>query len=174
MTNRTINGELATTDDAPDPGGRPSDYRAEYADQARKLCKLGAIDEELADFFEVSTRTIHRWKSKHPKFGKAIKVGKVRADERVKMALYRRAVGFFTKETRVMQFQGVPVYAEVDIEVYPDVRACQLWLVNRQDWRMSHRQDSDIENTPEPTSIQVEIVDGRLPAPEEGPGAESD
>jgi hypothetical protein len=163
MTNRTINGELAEQEGGP---GRPSDYRPEYADQARKLCKLGAIDEELADFFEVTVRTIHRWKSKHKEFGKAVRVGKGRADERVKMALYRRAVGYFTKETKVFQFQGVPVYAEVDVEVPPDVRAATTWLVNRQGWRMGNATGGEIDDGPEPTAITVEVVNARLRPPE--------
>lgn len=32
--------------------GRPTKYRPEFAEQARKLCLLGATDKELADFFE--------------------------------------------------------------------------------------------------------------------------
>jgi hypothetical protein len=32
--------------------GRPSLYRDEFAEQARKLCLLGATDRDLAEFFE--------------------------------------------------------------------------------------------------------------------------
>lgn len=32
--------------------GRPSDYKDSFPDQARKLCCLGATDQELADFFD--------------------------------------------------------------------------------------------------------------------------
>lgn len=32
--------------------GRPSSYQPEYAEQARKLCLLGATDQEIADFFD--------------------------------------------------------------------------------------------------------------------------
>ena len=42
--------------------GRPTKYKAEYAEQARKLCLLGATDMEMADFFEVSEFTINKWK----------------------------------------------------------------------------------------------------------------
>jgi len=166
MNNLTINGEAERTDQD-EQGGRPSGYRAEYADQARKLCKLGAIDDDLADFFDVSTRTIHRWKARYNDFNKAVRAGKGRADQRVKMALYRRAVGCFTTETKVMQFQGEPVYAEIETEILPDVRACQLWLVNRLGWRMSPQGGGEIEDGPEPSSVLVEIVDGRLPPPAE-------
>lgn len=42
-------------------GGRPSKYREEYADQARKLCLLGATDADLASFFEVNEDTVNEW-----------------------------------------------------------------------------------------------------------------
>lgn len=153
----TINGKT----------GRQSTYKPEYAEQARKLCKFGAIDEELAEFFEVSIRTIHRWKLEFKDFGRALKVGKKRADDRVKRALYQRAVGFDQTETKVMQFQGEPVYAEYQAYYPPDVRAIQAWLVNRCGWRMSHQAGLEFEDQPEPTAIKVEIVDGRLPPPAE-------
>jgi hypothetical protein len=37
--------------------GRPTLYKPEYAEQARKLCQLGATNPNLADFFNVSRRT---------------------------------------------------------------------------------------------------------------------
>lgn len=48
--------------------GRPSAYKPEYAEQARKLCLLGHTDAELASFFEVSEQTINAWKHAHPDF----------------------------------------------------------------------------------------------------------
>ena len=33
--------------------GRKSEYREEYAEQALKLCLLGATDKEIAEFFSV-------------------------------------------------------------------------------------------------------------------------
>ncbi len=35
------------------PAGRPSKFKDEYIEQARKLAALGATDQEIADFFEV-------------------------------------------------------------------------------------------------------------------------
>jgi hypothetical protein len=51
--------------------GRPSDYKPEFADQAAKLCRLGATDQEIADFFGKDERTINRWKIDHPDFCQA-------------------------------------------------------------------------------------------------------
>ena len=45
--------------------GRPTDYKPEYAEQAAKLCALGATDNDLADFFGVSEQTIYTWRKKY-------------------------------------------------------------------------------------------------------------
>jgi hypothetical protein len=42
--------------------GRPPAYKPEFADQAAKLCRLGATDAEIAAFFEKDQRTINRRK----------------------------------------------------------------------------------------------------------------
>ena len=48
--------------------GRPSKYQPSFNARAEKLCRLGATDKDLADFFEVSEMTINNWKLKHPAF----------------------------------------------------------------------------------------------------------
>ena len=53
--------------------GRPTRYKQEYAEQALKLCRLGAKDSELADFFQVSEQTINAWKKAHPEFLESLK-----------------------------------------------------------------------------------------------------
>ena len=62
------------------PAGRPSQYKAEYCEQAYKLCLLGATDVQLADFFGVSEQTLNTWKQKHPKFLESLRAGKDEAD----------------------------------------------------------------------------------------------
>jgi transposase len=41
--------------------GRPTLYKAENAELARKFCMLGATNEDLAKCFEVSRSTIDHW-----------------------------------------------------------------------------------------------------------------
>jgi hypothetical protein len=45
------------------PGGRPNKFKPEYIEQARKLCKFGHTDPELAEFFGVHLQTINNWKA---------------------------------------------------------------------------------------------------------------
>ena len=53
--------------------GRPTKYKAEFAEQAYKYCLLGADDKKLAYLFEVSESTINQWKKDHKDFSEAIK-----------------------------------------------------------------------------------------------------
>ena len=119
------------------PAGRPSDYREEFAEQARKLCELGATDFELADFFGVDTRTIYRWRNEREEFCQAAKLGKDAADIRVERALYNRAVGYTFESEKVFNYQGEIIRADTLEHVAPDPGAALNWLKNRQPdkWR---------------------------------------
>jgi hypothetical protein len=124
------------------PAGRPSEYTEETAEQAQKLCLMGATDMELADFFEVSVRTIHRWKNSHEEFCHALKVGKEIADDRVERSMYQKAVGYAFVEQqafRVKVPEGGEKVEVVDVERHApaDTTAGIFWLKNRRkdDWR---------------------------------------
>jgi hypothetical protein len=116
--------------------GRPTKYKAEFARQAAKLCTLGATDKELADFFEVNELTINRWKISQPGFCKSLKVGKQHADERVKSALYHRALGYSHPEDDIRTLARGDGISEIVItptvkHYPPDTTACIFWLKNR-------------------------------------------
>jgi hypothetical protein len=128
------------------PGGRPSKYQSTFASQAAKLCDLGATDEDLADFFSVSVRTIARWKSQHEEFCQALKGDKAQADDRVERSLYQRAVGYTydSEEVRVLR-DGTVVRVPTRTHVPPDTTAMIFWLKNRRPdlWRDKH----EVEHT---------------------------
>lgn len=117
--------------------GRPTDYRPEYAEQAKKLCALGATDMELADFFEVDTRTIYRWRNTHEAFCQAVRAGKEKADERVERSFYNRAVGYTYESEKIFHYQGGITRAPYLEHVPPDPGAAFNWLKNRKpdEWR---------------------------------------
>lgn len=119
------------------PVGRPSLYDAAFPDQARKLCRLGATDKELADFFGVDVATIGRWKLQHAGFREALKDGKEVADAEVADRLYQRALGFSHREDKILQHNGVPVIVPTVRHYPPDTVACIFWLKNRRPdlWR---------------------------------------
>lgn len=75
------------------PMGRPSQFKPEYIEQVEKLCRMGATDPEMAEFFSVSIETIYNWREKHADFLDAIKRGRVEADMKVAQSLYDKAIG---------------------------------------------------------------------------------
>lgn len=117
--------------------GRPSLYRAEYAERAATLAINGATDAELADEFGVDVKTIPRWRAKYPEFREAVRYGKEHADERVERSLYHRAVGFEMDTVKIGFFEGSPIFAEHREYYPPDTNAAKLWLMNRKpdEWR---------------------------------------
>lgn len=123
--------------------GRPSSYLAEYADQAKKLCALGATDAELADFFQVDVRTIYRWKHEHEEFCQALIVGKDALDERVERSLYQRAVGYSFNSEKIFHYQGTITRAETIEHVSPDAGAAMSWLKNRKGDKWRDKQDHE-------------------------------
>lgn len=122
-------------------GGRPTKYREEYAGQVYKLCLLGAIDEELADFFEVSVQTIHNWTDAHPEFLEARKKGKEAADARVAEALFHRALGYQHQAVKIMSYEGSSWEHEYVKRYPPDTAAAFIWLKNRQPDKWRDKQE---------------------------------
>jgi hypothetical protein len=129
------------------PRGRPSAYKSAFAEQAEKLCRLGATDADLAEFFKVSTQTISAWSNRYPEFLHARKAGKDEAGDRIERSLYHRAVGYTFDSEKVFQFQGKVVRAKTREHIPPDVIACIFWLKNRRPelWRDKH----DVEHSGE-------------------------
>lgn len=141
---------------------RPTDYRQEYAEQARKLCLLGFTDKQLAVFFGVNESTINRWKQKYPEFCKSIKSGKVVADAQVAESLFNRATGIEVTEVEVRDDGKKKVKRVTKKHIPPDPTAQIFWLKNRQPelWR----DKPTVENSAQeavPVQIIVQTVDAR-------------
>jgi hypothetical protein len=132
-------------------GGRPSDYRAQYSEEAREQTLAGATDADLAKYFGVADSTLALWKKKHAGFSEAIRAGKEGAQGKVAGALFKAAVGYDRTVEKVVD--GVVVACK---EFVPgDVQAMKYFLNNRRhrDWR----------NDPE-VSLEVNNQTLRLPA----------
>jgi hypothetical protein len=127
------------------PGGRPSKYQDTFPAQAAKLCRLGATDAELADFFGVSEQTINTWKKEHPQFLEALNEGKTQADARVVASLFSRATGYSHPDTHVSVYEGVPTLTPITKHFPPDVTACIFWLKNRNP--AAWRDRSEVEHS---------------------------
>jgi hypothetical protein len=146
--NKQVAAEVSTV-------GRPSKYDPLYCEQVEKLCKLGATDKELAEFFVISESTLNLWKVEHAEFSEAVKRGKILADAEVAFSFHKRATGY--KYDEVTYEKIGPGEDKVEVgesgmeeikqdlfkkkivtkEVPPDAGAGLNWLKNRQKdkWR---------------------------------------
>lgn len=126
--------------------GRPARWDYRNIAVAKTLSQLGATDLEVAQAFDVNIRTIHRWKLNHSEFREALEVGKDLANKRVEESLYKRAVGYTIDTEKVIVVQGEVHRIEIMEHYPPDVKACEIWLRNR-----------DPENWRTPTNLKVDV-----------------
>jgi len=125
--------------------GREPEYREEYAVQAMKVCRLGATDEELADFFEISPVTLSRWQRAHPEFRESVKRGKIVADFEVTNRLFTRACGYSCKAVKIFTHKGTVTGRVEYLKHYPpNTRACIFWLTNRRPDLWSNKVHVDV------------------------------
>lgn len=122
---------------------RPTKYKKEFAEQARKLCLLGATDKSLAEFFEVTESTINKWKLEHNEFSESIKKGKEIADAEVASKLFHRATGYEHKEDDIRAVNGEIVITPTVKHYAPDTTAAIFWLKNRQKDNWRDKQDHE-------------------------------
>lgn len=144
-------------------GGRRTQYRAEYAEWALKLAKLGATDTDLAAAFEVSEVTINNWKKAHPEFSLALKKGKAFADAEVADKLFQRAIGYSHPDTHISNFQGVIMVTPITKHYPPDPTSMIFWLKNRRPdlWR-DKPEPGDDDADVRPVKVEISVKDARI------------
>lgn len=122
-------------------------YREEFAEQAFKLCLLGASDAQVADFFHVSRESIDNWKRRYPAFAEGMARGKTEADANIAKSLYHRAMGYSHPAVKIFlpKDSREPVYAHYTEYYPPDTYAASFWLKNRQGWAWKEKQE--VEHT---------------------------
>lgn len=133
----------------------PSSYRADYAEQARKLCLLlGADDQELARFFDVPLDMLCEWLAAVPEFAAAVRAGRTLADADVADRLHRRALGYTHEAVRIFSHQGKALEVAYTEHYPPDTAACLFWLKSRQPDRWRERSEDD---QPKPAEMMASL-----------------
>lgn len=141
------------------PAGRPTDYKPEFAQEALEQCVQGATDQELADYFGVSIRSLYRWKNTQPEFRQALKAAKEQADDRVERSLFERATGYERDEVDIRVVNGEIVQTPIRKFYPPDTTAAIFWLKNRApaQWRdkqeIEHSGGVTVQATPHDEAI---------------------
>lgn len=126
-------------------GGRPTDYRPEFVDQAKELCANGATNDQLAEAFGVSKQTLYNWRASHPEFLDAIKLNKEVADELVERSLYERATGYVHDSVKIFCDAKTGEVTQVPYREYfpPDPTSMIFWLKNRKREQWRDRVDNE-------------------------------
>jgi len=160
---------------------RASAYKPEMCEQAYKLCLLGATDDQIADFFELSTSTIEKWKKVHPEFGEALLRGKTEADAVIAESLFHRARGYSHPDVHVSNYKGDITVTKITKHYPPDTTACIFWLKNRQRvsgrWvdtqefrgQVKHNHEHRVEGVSDTTRWIEELVGSGAPAKDTTP-----
>lgn len=129
--------------------GAPAKFKREFIETAKKLARFGFIDREVAEFFEVSVRALHKWKLQYPEFSESLRLGKDEADECVKRALFGNAVGHVGPDAKYYK---------------PDTTACIFWMKNRRpdEWREKFEHDHGLGASREKLQELLRAVEERI------------
>ena len=137
-------------------GGATSKYKKEYNEQAKKLCKLGATNKSLGDFFNVSEQTIDNWKIKHKDFFGSIKEGKDYYDtEAIEHSLAKKAMGYMITEEREEVSEDGIKKVKITKHIPASDTAMIYWLNNRSRGRF--RQKQEIEHSGEVVTFNMDF-----------------
>lgn len=128
-------------------------YNKQYAPIVKKLCLLGATNEEIADFFEITEAVLARWVKDQPPFKAAIKSGKLKADSKVAASMFKRACGYDYVEDKAFSFMGDVTKVKVKKHMAADVNAGKFWLKNRQPEKWKENPVPEQGDTKEPWEI---------------------
>ena len=113
--------------------GGPSKYKPEYAPTAGRLCAMmGFTDEQLADFFEVTEKTILTWRLDHVEFATAVKAGKAETDDYVERCVVKGISGYFVEHQETVMIRGEPTVKTVRKWVPGNPGVGMRWLAARR------------------------------------------
>lgn len=134
--------------------GRPNAYKERIEPRKNEIiewAKAGATNREIAIALGVSYSTFLDHVSKHPDFSDSLKEARLSGVPMVKLALYRRAIGFEYEEREITETidDGVlkTTTKTVKKQALPDVGAAQVFLRNNtNDFRDKAKFDYDIKN----------------------------
>jgi len=143
------------------PGGRPTDYKPEYARMAMEIIRHSGFSIlKLSRVFDCGTKTVYNWMGEHPEFLHGINAGRKIFDGiGIERSLVRRATGYtYTETTKEPNSNGEMVITKrVKKHIAPDVAAIKHWQVNMQSERWKDKQEHEV-TFPDAESLKIEFV----------------
>lgn len=147
--------------------GRPTKFKDEYIQLAVNYCRLGALDKDLAEYFDVSVQTIELWNRNNPEFKAATRKGKDEFNvKRAEGALIHAALGYSIEETKVFYDKDMGIVEhKVTKNFPPNTTALTFFLKNRDAARWKDTQTIDMDVDVDKLQKAFGFVDvGKLPS----------
>ena len=120
---------------------------------------------DIANRIGISSSTLTNWRNKYPEIEKALATGREIIDYKVENALLKSALGYRTKEVKVITTirhgKVIETVKETtEKEQAPNVSAAQCWLYNRlpKKWKNMNSRANILDDMDEDTSIQVTVT----------------
>lgn len=146
---------------AANKGGRPLKFEKINPSRVEYLVKKGFTKKEVAEFFGASVDALNRWLKKYPEMDAAFDDWKAVADDKVEQALFRKATGYQTTETKVFMSNGQPVTETVEKNYAPDTIAGIFWLKNRKPRHWRDRQEVAMDASENLQEVMEQISSGK-------------
>jgi hypothetical protein len=122
-------------------------FPAAFLLQVYKIAQLGATEQQIANFFDVSIHTLEYWRKTKPDFVRAMKQGGLEFDMKVAHTLGRRALGYDFVERSVKNGPDGRTITTSTKHIPGDVQAIKYWLNNRQRGIWSELNQISVNNT---------------------------
>lgn len=118
---------------------------------------------DIARMMGVSNNVFRRWFDKFPKFRRAVKTNKDVVDYKVENALLKSALGYTTKESRVLVTMRHGKVVETQREtltrdIAPQIGAIRMWLLNRQPEVWKNENKMSMDDLLEDSKIHISVT----------------
>lgn len=144
--------------------GRPSQFPeiVKLLPGIKAALQMGHTEKDTCKLFGIPVSTFEKYKTESPELMEQIRQGKLKADETVVNAIYKKAIGFEYEEKT---YEGIGKRKRlkklVKKEMAPDAHAGIFWLKNRMPNVWKDKQDIDLSNQDgslTPDNITINIV----------------